>query len=56
MSKRIMNELLSCYEALDVPVYYTDTDSIHISHERLPEVVKFFEEKYHRPLLGSDLG
>jgi hypothetical protein len=51
MSKRIMNELLSCYEALDVNVYYTDTDSIHIDHERLPEVVDLFEKKYGRELI-----
>jgi hypothetical protein len=46
-----MNELLSCYEQLDVPVFYTDTDSIHISHKRIMEVVEAYNKKYGRELI-----
>ena len=37
-------------------IYYQDTDSMHIVKEDLDKLEKAFEEKYNRPLKGTNLG
>jgi hypothetical protein len=56
MSKRIMNEVMTTAEDLDIKIYYQDTDSIHIKQEDLPLLADKFKDKYNRELIGSDLG
>lgn len=54
MSKRIMNEVL-CLNP-NSKIYYTDTDSLFIEEDDLNILVKDFEAKYNRKLVGSNLG
>ena len=56
MSKRIMNELICCAEDLHIPVFYQDTDSIHIHQSRLDELANEFKKRYNRELIGKALG
>ena len=56
MSKRIMNEVMCLAYDIGCRIYYQDTDSMHIVHEDLEKLEKAFEEKYHRPLKGTNLG
>lgn len=56
MSKRIMNEVMTTAEANDIPIYYQDTDSMHIENDRIDELAKLFKAKYGRELIGKQLG
>lgn len=56
MSKRIMNEVMCLAEDLDIPIYYQDTDSMHIPERYLDKLSKEYKKKYHRELIGKDLG
>jgi hypothetical protein len=56
MSKRIMNEVVCLAADIEVPIYITDTDSIHTIHEGLPRLKKAFKIKYKRDLRGTNLG
>lgn len=56
MSKRIMNELIYLAEDLGIDVYYTDTDSIHLDIDRIPELDAAFQKKFKRPLQGIKMG
>jgi hypothetical protein len=54
-SKRIMNKLICLAWWEKIPVYYQDTDSIHILAEDLPRLEKTFNEKYKATLVGTEL-
>ena len=56
MSKRIMNEVICLAEDLKFPVFYQDTDSIHIHRSKLDVLASAYEVRYHRPLIGKALG
>ena len=56
MSKRIMNELITTAEDLNIPVYYQDTDSIHIHQSKLKSLADEFKRRYNRELIGEALG
>ena len=56
MSKKIMNEVICCAEDLSIPVFYQDTDSIHIHQSRLNELADEFKRRYNRELIGKQLG
>ena len=56
MSKRIMNEVMCLAYDIGCKIYYQDTDSMHIVKEDLERLEQAFEEKYHRPLKGTNLG
>ncbi len=56
MSKRIMNEVMCLAYDIGCRIYYQDTDSMHIVKEDLDKLEKAFEEKYNRPLKGTNLG
>ena len=56
MSKRIMNEVMCLAYDIGCKIYYQDTDSMHIVKEDLEKLEKAFEDKYHRPLKGTNLG
>jgi len=56
MSKRIMYEVMYLAEDLNLSMYYTDTDSIHIDTESIPILEREFNKKYGRELIGKQMG
>lgn len=56
MSKRIMTEVMATAQDYEIPIYYTDTDSIHIDADRIEELSRVFRLHYQRELIGKDLG
>lgn len=56
MSKRIMNEVLDVANENDLPIYYTDTDSIHIQYKHVEKLSDNFKKIYNRNLVGKQLG
>lgn len=56
MSKRIMDEVLSICNEKEFPVYYTDTDSIHLRTDDLTKLSGIFKERFGRELEGENLG
>ena len=55
-SKRIMNEVMVLSENLNIDMYYTDTDSIHIDNSKIDYLATEFKKKYGRDLIGKNLG
>jgi len=55
-SKRIMNETMCLAEDIGIPIYYQDTDSMHMPEKDVPRMEAAFLEKYGRQLNGKDLG
>lgn len=56
MSKRIMNEVFDVCNEKNYPIYYTDTDSLHMDYEDVAKFEKNFQEKYNRNITGKNLG
>ena len=56
MSKRIMFEVMTLAEDLDISMYYTDTDSIHIDSDKIELLGQEFHKKYGRELIGNQMG
>ena len=56
MSKRIMFEVMTLAEDLDMDMRITDTDSIHIDSSRIDELSNEFNKKYGRELIGKLMG
>jgi hypothetical protein len=56
MSKRIMNEVICTAEDLNLNVYYTDTDSIHIDEDQIPILENEYKKRFKRELVGKNLG
>lgn len=56
MSKRIMNEIFNIATEFRMPIYYTDTDSIHMNHQDVEPLNRLFKSKYDRTLEGKELG
>ena len=55
-SKRIMNEVICLAEDNGLPIYYQDTDSIHIDNENIEKLATLFSNKFGRELIGKELG
>ena len=55
MSKRIMNEVMCLAEDLGINIYYQDTDSMHIEHDKLPILAKEYKKRYDRELIGDNI-
>ena len=55
-SKTIMYEVMTLAEDLNIDMYYTDTDSIHIDNSQIEYLGNEFEKKYNRVLIGEDMG
>jgi len=55
MSKRIMNEIFNVANDLNIPIYYTDTDSMHLDQENVPVIVKEYNKRYNKQLEGDEL-
>ena len=56
MSKRIMNEVMCLAEDNNYPIYYQDTDSLHIDSDNVEPLAKDYQEKYSRELIGKQMG
>lgn len=56
MSKRIMNEVMCLAEDLELNIYYTDTDSMHIDQKHIPILEKEFNKLHNRELIGKNMG
>jgi len=56
MSKRIMNEVMCLADDLDIDMYITDTDSIHMDNKKVTLLGNSFTTKYGRELIGKQLG
>ena len=54
-SKRIMNEVFDVANDNGYPIYYTDTDSIHIKQCDVKPLEQKYEEKYNKKLNGKQL-
>ena len=56
MSKRIMNEVMTTAEDLDIKIFYQDTDSMHIEKSRLNDLSDEYKRRFKRDLIGKNLG
>ena len=56
MSKTIMNEPFVLAEDLGILITYQDTDSMHISADKVNDLAYAFRQKYGRELIGKGLG
>lgn len=55
-SKSIMFEVMNTAEDLDISMYYTDTDSIHIDNSKIPILAEKYKKDYDRDLIGENMG
>lgn len=56
MSKRLMNEVITLVDETECPIYYQDTDSLHIEEKNIETLEKLYKEKYGRDLIGKNMG
>ena len=56
MAKRGMNRVMCMADDLDINIYYTDTDSIHITYDKVPLLEKNYNKKYNTEIKGKQLG
>ena len=64
MSKRIMNEVMTLAEDNNIPIYYQDTDSMHLDARKIygdkksgaDYLRELYNEKYKRELIGKYTG
>lgn len=54
-SKCIMNDVLGLANDMEIPIYYTDTDSIHMLKKDVQRLGDAFKEKYNRELIGKNM-
>jgi uncharacterized protein YihD (DUF1040 family) len=55
-SKRIMNQVFDIANGSNIPVYYQDTDSMHIRDDDVKTLAEEFGKKYNKNLIGKGLG
>jgi hypothetical protein len=55
MSKRIMNEVFDVANDFNLPIYYTDTDSLHCNTGDIPTLETEYEKRYNKVLTGKQL-
>ena len=55
MSKKIMKEVMCLAEDLGINIYYHDTDSMHIKHDKIQLLADSYKQIYHRELIGEDI-
>lgn len=55
-SKRHMNEIIYLADDNNIPIYYTDTDSVHMLQDDIEKLGALFYHAYNRTLFGSALG
>lgn len=55
MSKRMMNEVMSVANDNNIKIYYQDTDSMHLEDDQLKDLIKLYEQKYNKILVGKQM-
>lgn len=55
MSKRIMNEVFDVANDNNLPIYYTDTDSIHLNLKDVEKLEQKYNKRYGKELNGKNL-
>jgi hypothetical protein len=55
-SKRIMNEVMDTASTNNLPIYYQDTDSLHIDVANVPILEREFMKRYGKVLNGKRMG
>ena len=55
-SKRIMNEVFNTCNENKLPIYYTDTDSIHMNYDDINKLSTEYKKIYNKELVGKNLG
>ena len=53
MSKRMMNEVFNICDNMNMPIYYTDTDSMHINKKDIQVIQQIYKELYNKELIGD---
>lgn len=56
MSKVIMSEVMTLAQDMNIDVYYTDTDSIHLNSCEIPRLAEQYRTLYGRELIGKRMG
>jgi hypothetical protein len=56
MSKQIMNIPIELAKINNIPLYYTDTDSIRIPRSAIPSLIETYKKKHNKDLIGDNLG
>ena len=54
-SKKIMNEVMCLASDLDIDMYYTDTDSIHIDNSKINYLADEYKKIHNRDLIGKNM-
>lgn len=54
-SKRIMNSVMCLAEDLDIDMYYTDTDSIHIDNSKIDYLAEEYKKINNKELIGKNM-
>eukprot|EP00965_Chrysotila_dentata_P123293 4075151-Pleurochrysis_carterae.AAC.1 len=55
-SKRIMNRVMYLAEDNGIPIYYQDTDSMHLPDRDVERLEQLYKQRYNRTLNGVDYG
>jgi hypothetical protein len=55
-SKRLMSEVMCLASDLNMKMYITDTDSIHIDNKDIPRLAEQYKEDHDRELIGKQMG
>jgi hypothetical protein len=55
-SKKIMNSVMCLAEDLNINMYYTDTDSIHIDNSKIPLLAEEYKKINSKELIGKGMG
>ena len=56
LSKRLINEVFGLANDNDFPIYYSDTDSIHMKYDDYPKLQELYRNKFNREMDGNQLG
>ena len=54
-SKHLMNRVMASAEQEGVPIFYQDTDSMHLFEKDLPKIADIYQFKYHKKLIGEEM-
>jgi hypothetical protein len=54
-SKDIMNRVMGEANVAGIPIFYQDTDSMHMFYDDIPKLSSQYEKIYNKKLIGSDM-
>ena len=50
-----MNRTMVLAKQNDIPIFYQDTDGMHLFERDVPRLVELFKNKYDQDLIGAEL-